>query len=135
MKNNLRKIDQTGNRSKLCVVRSEQCAKMERGFEGHQRDDRIIPGIVIKKNLNNIRNMFIDKLWGTFRVKQVLTFGKECSIASSMMFVSLLMRLLLRVLRIDWFVPNGFVFANPFVIQVILLLFLLMWTITNFCRN
>lgn len=61
----------------------------------------------------------MDKIWDVLGKKLPLLFGRECARASIWMFCVLSLRLILNIFRLDTYMPNGFIFGLPLVIQVI----------------
>mmetsp|Transcript_17271 Transcript_17271/g.16604 ORF Transcript_17271/g.16604 Transcript_17271/m.16604 type:complete len:246 (-) Transcript_17271:112-849(-) len=63
--------------------------------------------------------MFVEKLWEILGKKHFLCFGKECISACIWMIFSLFFRTILIFLRLDSYIPAGFIFAFPYFIQMI----------------
>ena len=60
----------------------------------------------------------IDKLWSMLSDKLFLFFGRECGSATIIMLISLFIRAFLRFVRLKSYIPNGFIFAFPLLMQV-----------------
>ena len=57
-------------------------------------------------------------LWNILSRKSCLTFGRECGSVIIWAIFSLTMRTILVLLRIENYVPRGFIFAFPLLMQV-----------------
>ncbi len=57
-------------------------------------------------------------LWNLLSRSSCLTFGKECSAVIFWVMFTLTLRTILQLLRIENFVPRGFIFAFPLFMQV-----------------
>ena len=61
----------------------------------------------------------VDTLfWSSLGKKGPLLFGEECASAALWMFLALLQRCVLLLLRIEPYVPTGIIFAFPLLLQV-----------------
>ncbi len=60
-------------------------------------------------------DMFI---WNTLSKKSCLLFGKECGSVTVWVLITLLMKTILYLCRLEGFIARGFIFASPLVIQV-----------------
>lgn len=63
--------------------------------------------------------MPVEKLWNFLGTANCQLFGRECARSSCWMFFSLFLRFVCITLRIDWLVPNGFIFAFPYLMQIL----------------
>ena len=62
----------------------------------------------------------IDTLfWNSLGKRAPLLFGEECGSAALWTFLALIQRCILILLRLEAFIPSGFIFAFPIIIQVI----------------
>lgn len=61
-------------------------------------------------------------LWSLLSRSSCLTFGRECSTVIVWVMFTLAVRTVLQLLRIEKFIPRGFIFAFPLFMQVIILL-------------
>ncbi len=58
-------------------------------------------------------------LWTSLGKRGPLLFGEECGSAALWVFLALLQRCILILLRIEAYVPSGLIFAFPLILQVI----------------
>ena len=69
--------------------------------------------------MSSFLDRFVGHLYDLLGKKYALKFGTECSKVTTWMIVVLFMRYLLYLLKIDHFVPIGFVFAFPYPMQIL----------------
>ncbi len=68
---------------------------------------------------HSIMSKSVDTLfWSSLGKKGPLLFGEECASAALWMFLALLQRCVLLLLRIEPYVPTGIIFAFPLLLQV-----------------
>jgi len=61
----------------------------------------------------------VDTLfWSSLGKRGPLLFGEECGSAALWMFLALLQRCLLILLRVEPYIPSGLIFAFPLILQV-----------------
>jgi hypothetical protein len=58
-------------------------------------------------------------LWKTLSKKSCLIFGEECASVIVWVMITLAIRTPLVLLKVENYVPRGFIFALPFLIQVL----------------
>lgn len=65
----------------------------------------------------------IERFWTILGGSTALLFGRESASAMSWMLIALSARFLVQLFRLDGFVPIGILFASPYVLQVINVLY------------
>lgn len=61
----------------------------------------------------------MERLWNILGKKLSLLFGRESARAAIWMFIVLLLRMIVKVLRLDSIIPHGFIFAFPLLVQLV----------------
>jgi hypothetical protein len=69
--------------------------------------------------LSIMENFGLESLWEVLGRKPAQLFGRECASSAIWMIISLLIRFIVILLKVDNYFPRGIIFAFPYAMQVI----------------